>query len=494
MSELKKKKIREFWPKEIFFILACVGAAVGVGNLWRFPYMAYENGGGTFLIPYLICMLLIALPIMLLEIIMGKKGNSIATAFQNINKRWTWIGWWALINSLVILFYYSVVLAWSIEYIFYSFSEAWGKDPASFFLDKVVKMSDGPFQLGGINLATVLALALVWGGVYLISRSKTKTLSKILLITVPLPAILLIVFIFENFTMPGSKNGVAYFLRPQSGKMFNISVWAAAASQVMLSMSLGMGQVIAYASRRKQDSALIKSGITICCFDVFFSLLAGITVFSTMGFLAHSAGVNISDLKLDGIFLAFVSYPMAISNLPFAPLWGIIFFVILVSLGIDSVFAAVEAIVAGCDDLSARTKSKSILAGIICLLGFGGSLIFTTGSGLYWLDIIDHWIAYYSIAAIVILECIIFGQFTLTKFTLNNTISLKKVYLLKIAKVIIVYFIPIILIFVFGSKFINEFSGWYSGYSPSSIIIGGWGVMLLSIIAGVIMSIRHNKK
>ena len=115
-----------FWTKEIFFIFACVGAAVGVGNLWRFPYMAYENGGGAFLIPYFICLLLFALPVVLLEISIGRwGGGSVAKAFNRVGNRWTWIGWWALINSIIILFYYSVILGWCLQYFVFSFTEAW---------------------------------------------------------------------------------------------------------------------------------------------------------------------------------------------------------------------------------------------------------------------------------------------------------------------------------------------------------------------------------
>ncbi|MBW2000109.1 MAG: sodium-dependent transporter, partial [Deltaproteobacteria bacterium] len=237
------------WSRDLFFILACVGAAVGVGNLWRFPYMAYENGGGAFLFPYIICLLLVGVPITLLEIGMGRWGRgSVAQAFRKVKSSWTWIGWWALVNSMVILFYYAVVLGWCAQYVVYSLTEAWGDNPAGFFLKHVVQLTGSPFEFGSLNFSSIVALAVIWGAIFLIVRSGTKGLSRVLLVTVPLPAILLIILAGRSLSMPGSGQGISHLFTPQPSKILNVSVWAAAASQVVLSLSLGMGQIVAYAS------------------------------------------------------------------------------------------------------------------------------------------------------------------------------------------------------------------------------------------------------
>ncbi len=151
------------WSKEIYFVLAAVGAAVGLGNLWRFPYMAYENGGGAFFIPYIICLLFVGFPLIFLETFLGKWGKgSVANAFYKTNKTWTWIGWWALINSLVIVFYYAVVLSFAVQYVVYSFTEQWGQDSSSFFVNNILHLSDNPFDFGNFNFVTVIALLFVW--------------------------------------------------------------------------------------------------------------------------------------------------------------------------------------------------------------------------------------------------------------------------------------------------------------------------------------------
>ncbi len=482
------------WSKELFFVFACVGAAVGVGNLWRFPYMAYEHGGGAFLFPYVICLLFVGLPIMLLEIGIGRWGaGSVAAASHKVGPAWTWLGWWALANSMVILFYYAVVLGWSAQYAVFSLTEAWGKDPAAFFLNDVARLTGDPFKFGGVNIPSVVSLAVIWGAIFLIVRSGTRGLSRVLLVTVPLPALLLIVLSCRSLAMPGSGQGVAYLFKPEPSKILSASVWAAAASQVVLSLSLGMGQIVAYASKKRDDSRIVKSAVTICFLDLAFSVLAGITVFATMGFLAASKGVAVNELKLDGIFLAFVSYPMAISSLPLAPLWGIMFFVLLVSLGIDSAFAAVEAVTTGCEDVS-PAKKRSSLAAVICVLGFVGGIFFTMGSGLLWLDIVDHWVAYYSIGSIVVLQCIVFGHVAPLGEIVRRMGEVWPRCSILLWRGLISYVIPVVLVLVFGLNIAREFSQRYSDYPLPALLLGGWGAFLVALVCGVLLGLWHNKK
>ena len=482
------------WSKEIFFVFACVGAAVGLGNLWRFPYMAYKHGGGAFIIPYLICLLGVGVPLVLLEIRLGRwGGGSVARAFQKAGSQWTWIGWWALINSMVIVFYYAVVLSWCVLYFIYSFSEAWGDNPASFFVRNVLGLTGNPFTFGGIRATGVLALLVVWLGIFLIVRSGTRGLSKILMITVPLPLVLLVILAVRSIGLPGSANGLAFFLKPRMSEIWNVSVWAAASSQVVLSLGLGMGQVIAYAARRRRDSGTVKAGLWICGLDVFFSVLAGLTVFATMGYLASSQGVAVGQLKIKGLFLAFVSYPAAISSLPMAPVWGVIFFLLLIMLGIDSAFAVIEANLAGCEE-STKKKTRTSLAALLCAIGFVGGLLFTTSSGLIWLDIVDHWVANYSIAAIIILECIVFSFFVRSEKIRNDFSALwpKRIELFWRALVAVI--VPASLLLVFGANLIKEFVKPYGGYPSTAIIVGGWCIFLAMIIIGILVGTWYNRR
>lgn len=482
------------WSRETFFVLACVGAAVGLGNLWRFPYMAYENGGGAFLLPFVVCLVLVGIPIALLEICLGRwSGGSVAGAFQKAHPCWTWVGWWALLNSLVIVFYYAVVINWCVQYVVYSFNEAWGSEPDRFFLGKVLGLADSPYQFGGVSVRGLVCLAVVWGSIFLIVRSGTKGLSRVLSITVPLPLILLVLLAWRSITLPGAADGLSYLFTPRPNELLSWSVWAAAASQVVLSLGLGMGQMVAYASRKRDDQHIVKSAITICSADLLFSLLAGVTVFATMGYLAGSRGVEIGELKLEGLFLAFVSYPMAISSLPLAPLWGVAFFALLVSLGIDSAFAVIEANITGLEDMGVR-MSRSRMAAMLCALGFVGGILFVSGSGLLWLDIVDHWVAYYSIASIVVLQCIVFSYFAPVRRIGRPIGAALGAVVQSSWRLFVAVIIPAVMVFAFGGSFLSELGERYGSYPLSALLIGGWGVFMAAIVCGVLVAVRHNKK
>ncbi len=484
---------QDLFSKNIYFILAAVGAAAGLGNLWRFPYVTYENGGGAFIIPYFVCVIFIGLPLLMLEIGAGTwSKKSVAGSVKQVNKRWTWIGWWALANSMVIVFYYAVILAWALQYVFFSFGESWGDDTSDFFTSQVLGLTSSTNEFGTLNLQVILALGAIWLLIFSITRSNTSTLSKVLVFTVPLPLIILAILAINGLNMDGGIEGVKYLLKPDYSKLGSISVWAAAASQVILSLSLGLGQIIGYASRRGDPAGIIKSSISIGLLNSLFSLLAGVAVFATLGYMAHNQGVNITDLKMDGIFLAFSTYPEAISQLPLAPVFGVLFFSMIVLLGIDSAFAVIESNIIGFKDINPQIK-KSKLAMLLCMVGFLGGVIFTSGSGLYWLDIVDHWVAYYAVGSIVLLQIAVFGYSD--KFVhITKIISsvLIDTYWLRLWKFWILVIIPVVIIILFGTSFVEELRDPYGDYTFGSLLIAGWGSFFLSIFVGILIAKKHN--
>lgn len=489
----KEQKNPNVWSKNIFFVLATIGAAVGLGNLWRFPSMAYQYGGAAFYLPYIICYLFVGLPVIYLEFGMGmwSKG-SVAKSFQILDKRFTWIGWWILINSVVIVFYYTVVMAWSLQYSLFSITESWGSDTKTFFYSKVLHLTESPFNVGGINYFTVLALAIIWVIVYFSLRNGIKGLSKILLITVPVPLILLIVMAVRGLSLPGGVDGVKYFLIPKPEKLLDINVWSAAASQMLLALSLGMGQMVAYASMRKDSSKIMKSGLSLVFGDFIFSFFSGIVVFSTLGALLFKSGQTIDQLVISGPALAFVTYPSAISSLPFSAFWGFLFFFMLVLIGIDSVFAVVEANLTDLTHVFPKAKKNKLLL-IFCIVCFLGGLIFTTGSGMYWLDIVDHWVGNFSIFSIILLQCIVFGNSKNIKEIGGKLGSWFNNSIFRVWKVWLAYILPLIILIIITTQFIGNFSQPYGGYPWAAILIGGWSVFLMAIIIGIIISIKHNK-
>lgn len=478
------------WGRNVHFVFACIGAAVGLGNLWRFPYMAYENGGSAFLIPYLLCVFVLGLPLLCLEFGIGRwGGGSVAQGFAKAGGRWHWIGWWTLLNSMVIVFYYAVVLAWCAQYVVYSFTEAWRSDPAAFFQKEVLNISSSPFVPGGFRWGTLAALAFIWLAVFWIVKSGTGRIAKVLAFTVPLPAILLLILCCRSATLPGSGDGLSYLLKPSMKEIMTFNAWAAAASQVVLSLSLGMGQMVVYASMKKDDASLPRSGLIICLGDTAFALLSSLTVFASMGALAFANGVPLDKLKLDGLFLAFVSYPMAISAMPLAPVWGVVFFTTLLVIGLDSVFAVVEANMAGFQELTGRPDRQK-WAMWLCLAGFAGGLPFVTGAGLYWLDVVDHWVAYYSIAALIVLTMLVFGRSALLR-ELADRVGGPVVKFFGVWRVLVKYFLPLVLVVVFGVKLVKEFGTPYGEYPWSVLLLGGWGMLVCSVLLSLLLTRRR---
>ena len=483
------------WAKDIFFVFACIGAAAGLGSIWRFPYMAFENGGAGFLVNYAVAMVVVGIPLVLLEIGLGVwVRGSIAGATHRLGQTWTWVGWWALLNSFVIVFYYAVVVGWCVQYFLYAFTQSWQPDPKAFLFGQVLKLSASPYDVGGFNLFGGLCLLAVWVSIFVIVRSGTKGVARVLMVTVPLPLVFLVILAWRGLSLPGGWEGVQALIDPGNSNLSDVTpakAWGAAASQVILAMSLGMGQMVAYASKKKDGGGLVRMGFFICAGVAIFSLLAGIAVFSTAGYLAQLSGVGLKDLAINSLPLAFITYPAAISTLPFAPVWGVTFFLLLILISIDSAFAVIEANLAGVQDLGiANARGK--VAMLLCVAGFLGGLPFLTGAGLYWLDIVDHWVAQYSIVAIVFLECVIFALFS--RGALSEILGVRRPWLVVVARIHIGIVIPVLMLYSISGSLIDDLLSPYSGYPSAAIAIGGWGVAVATALLGVAFGRAHNRR
>lgn len=494
MSTEPQGRAPEHWSRNLFFVLACIGAAVGLGSIWRFPYMAFRNGGGAFLFPYLISFLIVGLPVCLLELALGKwGGGSIVAACQKTRKSFSWIGWWMLINSVLIVFYYCVVLAWCVQYFIYSFQAVWGADTGTFFMKSALNLSSGPQELGGINWPTLCALTAVWLVILVIVRGGLKGISRTLLITVPVPYLLLLVMAIKGLTLPGGAQGVMFLLKPRFSELWQPSVWSAAITQTTLALSLAMGQMVAYASRQKDEKALPSASLWVCGSVVAISLLAGIVTFSMMGFLAQQKGVSIPDLKLESITLAFVSYPMAVNFLPFAALWGAVFFAILILISVDSAFSVIEATLSGTAEMLTKTTRKKI-ATTLCIIGYIGGIIFATRGGMYWLDIVDHWVEKFAMPILVVLECIVFAWFAPIESIGQRIKSFWKPFPVPVWKYLIRFVAPALLIAVFLLRIRDEGLTKYQNYPESVLWGGGWAVFAAVILISAAIAVYYNRR
>lgn len=477
--------------------MAAIGSAVGLGNAWRFPGMAYQNGGGAFLIPYFIALITAGIPLLLLEISIGKKYQAGApSAFARIHKKFESLGWWALATSFVIVAYYSVVLAWTINYILASFSVAWEGNTAGYFLNEVLKISDSPGILGGFSYPVLATLAVSWVLIWLCIRKGVKTVGKVVQWTVPLPLILMIILGIRGITLPGAVEGLSYYLTPDFSALLNPQVWAAAYGQIFFSLSVLFGIMIAYASFLPKDSDTTTDTVIIGFADAGISFLAGFAVFGTLGYLSQVTGEAIADMSIAGVGLAFITYPEAIAQLPGAAwvpaAFGLAFFLMLFTLGIDSAFSIVEGITVGLEDKFGWTRKWTLVG--VCLAGFVGGLIFVTRAGLYWLDIVDHWTNHINLLLIGVIECLlvgwIFGAEKIRAF-FNETGTIK---FGSWWDAMIRFVTPLALLGISLWYIYRMISEGYDVYATKYLLIGGWGVVAMTIIVGFALSFFRGRE
>ena len=405
---------RENWGSRGGFILAAIGSAVGLGNVWRFPHECYSNGGSAFLIPYIVAMVVIGVPLLIMEFSLGHLTQQAApNAFRKVGRRWEFVGWWPIVLSFIIVTYYAVVLAWCVNYLLGSFSSPlpWAADSEKFFYGEYLQ-NTGSFALGGIRWPIVAALAVVWSGMYLCIFKGVRVVSKIVFWTVPIPWVMLLILTIRGLTLPGAIQGLEYFLEPNWSLLAEPRVWRAAFGQVFFSLTIAFGVMITYASFLHRRSDLNNNAAIIALADLGTSFVAGLAVFSTMGALAVSKGIPVHE-ALEGtesVGLAFVAFPKALAALPWWPnFFSVVFFVALLLLGIDSAFSITEAALASMIDKTGR-KRTAVLT-LLTLVGFGVGVVFTTRGGLNWLGMIDGFVneGAFGIMLVGLVECLVLG-------------------------------------------------------------------------------------
>ncbi|BBE30012.1 sodium-dependent transporter [Tepiditoga spiralis] len=486
---------RQRWNSRWAFVLAAVGSAAGLGNAWRFPYMAYSNGGGAFYIPYFIALFVAGIPLLMAEFGMGQGLQASAPkVMRSAGKGFEMIGWWAVFSGAIITFYYNVIMGWIFNYLIKSTTVAWKNNPSDYFFNSFLKISSGPGEIGALRWAIVIGLAVTWLWIYLILRKGTDSVGKTVAWTVPLPIILLLVLGLRGITLNGAGEGLNYLFSPDFSKLADVKVWAAAFGQIFFSLSLAFGVMITYGSYNSKKSDVANNTVITALGNSATSFLAGIAVFSVLGYMATIQGVGVDKVVSQGIGLAFVVYPKAISLLPggvfVQAIFGFLFFVMLLTLGIDSAFSLVEAIEASISDKFKVGKKKFLIT--MSIIGFIFGLLFATQGGLYWLDIIDHFIGNYALLIVGIFESLIFGWIIGAEKLRTYINNVSEIKIGKWFTFFIKYLIPIILIWILTTSAIDEFKKPYGGY-PIWSILTGFSVFVFVPILGFIFSLIKEK-
>ncbi|MEG1643577.1 MAG: sodium-dependent transporter [Bacteroidales bacterium] len=376
---------RALFATKIGVIASTVGSAVGLGNIWRFPYLTGQNGGAAFLITYILCVMLLGIPLMISEFIVGRKAKANASrAFLVLqpSSHWNIIGYLGIFSSVIILGFYMVVSGWVTDYMIQSFgNEFIGK--SSIQLSKSFEgfVSD-PFR------------PLMWVYIFLfinyiiLSQGVTKGIERASNILMPLLFIILIIFCINSLTMPGAGQGIEYLFKPDFSKITG-KVFLDALGQAFFSLSIGIGILITYGSYFKPNTNLTSIALTVALLDVFIAILAGVIIFPA----TFSFGIN----PTQGPELIFITLPNVLQRMASPHLWSVLFFVLVGVAALTSTISLCEVAIAYIHEEFSLTRKKATLTLIliVALLSTLCSLSFSTLSdfkifGMTFFDLSDY--------------------------------------------------------------------------------------------------------
>ncbi|XP_041708623.1 sodium- and chloride-dependent transporter XTRP3-like [Coregonus clupeaformis] len=485
-----KDDARAEWDNPMQFVLACISYAVGLGNVWRFPYLCQMHGGGGFLIPYMLMLVLLGVPLFYMELAIGQKMRlgSIG-AWRAISPYLGGVGLASVVTSMYLCLYYNVINAWSFWYLFHSFQSVlpWAECPINsnltgpveeceratptqyFFYRETLDISGSIEENGGIHMGQALCLLLAWMIVYLFIVKGVKSTGKVVYFTATFPYLVLIIYLIRGVTLHGAINGVKYMFTPKMEQLANPTTWINAATQIFFSLGLGFGSLIAFASYNQYNNNFEKQAIVVSIVNSGTSIFASIVTFSIYGFKATfnyesclermrllllntfdlaedtislenvnhwiaelnsthpeqfaSLGGRLEtcdleaelDTAVEGTGLAFIVYSEAIKNMPVSQLWSVLYFIMLLLLGMGSMLGNVIAVITPLSDLKFinRYMSTKTLNGLVCLFCLLLGLGFTTRSGNYWFTMFNDYGATFSLLFIVLIEvitvCYIYG-------------------------------------------------------------------------------------
>ncbi|RZU30740.1 sodium-dependent transporter [Blastococcus saxobsidens] len=389
------------------FILAAIGSAVGLGNIWRFPYVAYENGGGAFLLPYLVALLTAGIPFLLLDYAIGHRHRGSAPlSFARLRRGTEGLGWWQVAICFVIAVYYAAVIAWALRYTLFSLDQAWGDDPEAFFFGEFLQVGD-PGVTADVVPGVLVPLAIVWLAVLAImALGVQRGIGVTSLVFIPVLVLAFGALVVQALLLPGAGGGLDALFTPDWSALTSASVWAAAFGQIFFSLSIGFGIMITYASYVGRREDMVGSGLVVGFSNSGFELLAGIGVFAALGFMAQAGGVAVGDVATGGIGLAFIAFPTIISEAPAGALIGVLFFGSLVIAGITSLISVIEVVISAVRDKFDTSRLTATLA-VGVPAAVLSLVLFSTTSGIFVLDVVDHFVNQYGILVVALISMLV---------------------------------------------------------------------------------------
>ncbi|OAF66731.1 hypothetical protein A3Q56_05532 [Intoshia linei] len=505
---------RDKWSNKMEFMLSCIGYAVGLGNVWRFPYLCYKHGGAIFLIPYTCMLFLIGIPIFFLELCVGQfTSRGPVNCFKHV-PLFKGVGISMIAISAFMAIYYNVIIAWAALYLFKSLNTVlpwedckveWNmplcqtllsdatnciemgyieyengtcydgtslygiantiaalsknikpKLPAEgYFFTEILGItnSESLFDLVGFKYEIVGCLLLIWVIVFASMSKGIKSSGKVVYFTALFPYLMLVILFIRALTLKGALNGIHfYILNIKWESLLTGEIWLDAAVQIFFSLSAGLGGLITLASYNKFNNNTFRDALIIPLTNCATSFFAGFVIFGFLGFLAEEMKTTVDQVVAGGVGLAFIVYPATLSYMNLSPLWSILFFVMLITLGLDSEFTLVETVTTAIFDNFPTLKRRKWLTFLfVCIIFFVLALPMSTHGGLRILDILDGYSVSFNVLTVAILECILISYFYGLKNFKNDIVYMlsSKNFLYPVWATCWSFLTPLTIIFVF---------------------------------------------
>uniref|UniRef100_A0A4W4EQ42 Transporter n=1 Tax=Electrophorus electricus TaxID=8005 RepID=A0A4W4EQ42_ELEEL len=391
---------REKWASKLQFLLAVAGHIIGLGNVWRFPYLCYKNGGGAFFVPYVLFLFSCGIPLFFLETSLGQfTSQGGITCWRKICPLFEGLGYGSQVVVLYTGIYYIVILAWAFLYLFSCFTSelpwascknTWNTGNTAYAV--ITNVLCG---LGNVRWELALCLLLTWIICYFCVWKGVKSTGKVVYFTATFPYLMLTVLLLRGLTLPGATNGIKFYLYPDITRLADPQVWMDAGSQIFYSYGVCTGVLTALGSYNKYENDCYRDCMYLCLLNSMTSFVAGFAIFSVLGFMADEQGVDISVVAESGPGLAFIAYPRAVSLMPVPQLWAIFFFIMIIFLGLDSEFVYFEALVTAVSDMFPAFfqigHRRKILLLLLCIASFLLGLSMVTEGGLYIFQLFDYY-------------------------------------------------------------------------------------------------------
>ncbi|MDR2381267.1 MAG: sodium-dependent transporter [Bifidobacteriaceae bacterium] len=488
---------RQQWSGQFGFIISAIGSAVGLGNIWRFPGVAYENGGGAFMIPYLVALITAGIPILFLDYALGHRfRGSAPLAFRRLAGRagrWAEsIGWFQVMICFFIAIYYAAILAWAASYFVFSFDQRWGDDTAGFLVGEYL-LTDG--VTGGLAApvaGVLIPLAIIWVVAIIVMALGVKRGVE-LANTIAIPVLVLAfgVLVVRSLFLPGAADGLNALFTPNFSALVKPGVWVAAYAQIFFSLSIAFGIMLTYSSYRKRRSNLTSPGLVVAFANSSFEIMAGLGVFSILGFMAHENGQTMAELgsaeAIKGVGLSFMTFPKVVSQMPASAVFGTLFFGSLLLAGFTSLISILQVISGALQDKFGLTEAKAALwmGGPVALISL---VCFGTKAGLPNLDVVDK----YTNEVGIVLSAVVMMAITMWVYRKGREVSahLSVLSTFKVGRIwrfLVGVVSPVVLAGMLIATVAESFAEPYGDYSWTLLGVAGWGSVIACAVGAIAM-------